>query len=206
MLFQKNHLVRCWLCIFTSCLVLAGCSGAIPKPAPATTKPIAAPVVSKPAPKPAQAKPVVPPTDGVKPASQSENWTTWTLAPGVWRYDVRDRATFAVFGQARLDPLFAIACETATKKISLGRLVENSRNPTPNMRVRASEGLQNWATRNVNSGPTGQVYHGVTLSPTDPMLDMMAFSRGRFAVEVDGETPLAVPAWPEMARVIEDCR
>jgi hypothetical protein len=34
----------------------------------------------------------------------------------------------------------------------------------------------------------------------------MAFSRGRFLVTVEGGASLVVPAWPELARVIEDCR
>ena len=44
------------------------------------------------------------------------------------------------------------------------------------------------------------------LNPGDPVLDAMVFSRGRFAVEAPGTPLLVVPAWPEPARVIEDCR
>jgi len=45
-----------------------------------------------------------------------------------------------------------------------------------------------------------------TLTPRDPLLDAMAFSKGRFAVEAPGAAPLYVPSWPEVTRVIEDCR
>jgi hypothetical protein len=34
----------------------------------------------------------------------------------------------------------------------------------------------------------------------------MALSKGRFAVEVDGEAPLYLPSYAEVSRVIEDCR
>lgn len=44
------------------------------------------------------------------------------------------------------------------------------------------------------------------LSATDPLLDELAFSRGRFAVEAAGVPQLVIPAWAELARVIEDCR
>ncbi len=44
------------------------------------------------------------------------------------------------------------------------------------------------------------------LSARDPLLDAMAFSRGRFAVEVAGLPTLYLPSWPEISRVIEDCR
>ncbi len=46
----------------------------------------------------------------------------------------------------------------------------------------------------------------VRISGRDPLLDAMAFSRGHFAVEVAGLAPLYVPSWPEVSRVIEDCR
>jgi hypothetical protein len=41
---------------------------------------------------------------------------------------------------------------------------------------------------------------------TDPLLDAIAFSRGRFATAASGAPLLVLPAWPETARVIEDCR
>jgi hypothetical protein len=46
----------------------------------------------------------------------------------------------------------------------------------------------------------------VQLPASDPLLEQMAFSRGRFLVTVEGGPSLVVPAWPELARVIEDCR
>jgi hypothetical protein len=48
------------------------------------------------------------------------------------------------------------------------------------------------------------------LAARDPLLDAMAFSRGRIAVTVGGVAggaeALVMPAWPEAARTIEDCR
>jgi hypothetical protein len=44
------------------------------------------------------------------------------------------------------------------------------------------------------------------LGARDPLLDAMAYSRGRFAVYATGLAPLYVPSWPEVSRVIEDCR
>jgi hypothetical protein len=54
------------------------------------------------------------------------------------------------------------------------------------------------------AGSAGEI--AVRLSARDPLLDAMAFSRGHFAVEVPGLAPLYVPSWPEVSRVIEDCR
>jgi hypothetical protein len=40
----------------------------------------------------------------------------------------------------------------------------------------------------------------------DPLIDAMAFSRGRFMVEAGTAAPLYLPSWPEISRVAEDCR
>jgi hypothetical protein len=47
---------------------------------------------------------------------------------------------------------------------------------------------------------------GLALPARDQLLDAMAFSRGRFAVETAGLPTLYMPSWPEVSRVIEDCR
>lgn len=46
----------------------------------------------------------------------------------------------------------------------------------------------------------------ISLPARDPLLDAMAFSRGRFALDTAGLQTLYVPSWPEVSRVIEDCR
>jgi hypothetical protein len=46
----------------------------------------------------------------------------------------------------------------------------------------------------------------VSLAPNDALLDAIAFSRGRFMLEMPGAPTLYLPAWPELSRVIEDCR
>jgi hypothetical protein len=44
------------------------------------------------------------------------------------------------------------------------------------------------------------------VSANDPLLDAIAFSRGRFALSMPGFPPLVLPAGPELAHVFEDCR
>ncbi len=53
----------------------------------------------------------------------------------------------------------------------------------------------------------------IDVTSNDPLLDALAFSRGRIGVIVlqSAGSPvqsvqLVVPAWPEIARVVEDCR
>ncbi|MCR5872550.1 hypothetical protein LRS12_18710 [Sphingomonas sp. J344] len=54
--------------------------------------------------------------------------------------------------------------------------------------------------------PGLQPYMAVTLAATDPILDAMGYSRGRFVVEMPPLAPLVVPTWAEVQRVVEDCR
>jgi hypothetical protein len=44
------------------------------------------------------------------------------------------------------------------------------------------------------------------LPARDPLLDAMAFSRGRFRVVTSDGRSLVMPSWTEISRVIEDCR
>ena len=44
------------------------------------------------------------------------------------------------------------------------------------------------------------------VAPREPLLDAIALTRGRFAVELAGTPNLYLPNWAEVSRVIEDCR
>lgn len=54
------------------------------------------------------------------------------------------------------------------------------------------------------AGPQGALV--VVLPVRDALLDAIVFSRGRFAVEARGLATVYAPTWPEVARVIDDCR
>lgn len=64
------------------------------------------------------------------------------------------------------------------------------------------------ATRLLDARPTGSQSADLatTLSARDSLLDAIALSRGRFAVEAAGLPTLYLPSWAEVSRVIEDCR
>jgi hypothetical protein len=64
--------------------------------------------------------------------------------------------------------------------------------------------LNRTLTATAEAGPPPVI--ALTLPARDGLLDAMAFSRGRFAVEVAGLPTLYVPSWTEVSRVIEDCR
>jgi len=49
-------------------------------------------------------------------------------------------------------------------------------------------------------------YQLASVGGMDPLLDAIAFSRGRFAVSMPGSPALVMPAGTEIAHVVEDCR
>lgn len=57
-------------------------------------------------------------------------------------------------------------------------------------------------------GSPDSVTHGAlgTVRANDPLLDAIVYSRGKFMVSATSLPDLILPPWPEIARVVEDCR
>lgn len=181
---------RLWIAApLAGVLILAGCSTSAPepKPQPPSTKP------TPPAPPPA------PP-----PPPPSSNWEDWPYTPGGWSYRNEGQSSTASFGASAAAPQFSIRCDKAARRIQLSRPGFLEPGKSANMVIRATTGSAQYPLANAGGQPA-QV--AATLSPQDQILDKVAFSRGRFVVEVAGApTPLVIPTWPEFARVVEDCR
>lgn len=165
-------------------VLVAGCAGVVP-PAPQP-----APPVPVPAPAPAPAPP---------PPALGEDWRDWPVSPGTWAYRQDARGSIALFGIRESDASFTIRCDRAARQIYLSR---QGATPGP-LTIRTSS-----TARALTARPTGgtPAYMAVALAANDPVLDAMAYSRGRFIVEMPPLAPLVVPTWSEVPRVIEDCR
>jgi hypothetical protein len=154
--------------------------------------PHAAPPAPLPAPAP-RPVPLPPPPPPPPPVPPPTDWATGPLSPGDWRYrfsSLDPDATFQSDG-AR----FTIRCRS-DRVILLG--LNGVQRDT--LVIRTSYGERRLPAA---------VHHDemiATLSAGDPLLEQMAFSRGRFLVTAEGGASLVVPASPEFARVIEDCR
>jgi hypothetical protein len=107
------------------------------------------------------------------------------LTPGDWVYRAEDLT--AVYGGG----LFTVRCDPAARRVTLAR-----GGSAAGLTFRTSYG-----DRSLAGGPSGAV-----LPASDPLLDQIVFSRGRFAVEAEGQARLVLPTWPEPARVVEECR
>ena len=111
--------------------------------------------------------------------------------PGQWNY-----ARTADGSEARFGSLFAVQCARSARLVTLRRLDASG----PTELTIATDLL-------ARTVPASGV-----LGSSDRLLDAIAFSRGRFLVNGGvlaggtGAPRLAIPASPEAARSIEDCR
>lgn len=158
-------------------LTLAGC--ATPRPAPIARP---APIVMPP-PRPTSA-----------PAPWASDWNDWPFTPGEWRYNDAS-ASFESGGGER----FTIKCQRLSHIVVL-----SGTGTGPTMTIRTTS--QSRTMTGVGLAHTPDVPTEFSLAINDPLLDAIAFSRGRFVIQEGGAAPLVLPPHAEIGRVIEDCR
>ena len=124
-----------------------------------------------------------------------------TAAPiaGRWAYVATATGSEATFLNSSALPQLTIRCTRLTRRVAISKPASA-----------AAPFLAVWTSSLARSIPAS--FNPATaritaeLAAYDPLLDALAFSRGRIGVTVSGLPPLVVPAWPEVARVVEDCR
>jgi hypothetical protein len=126
--------------------------------------------------------------------------------PGVWRWRQEGGQSTARFVDGAT-VRFVLACrrDGTPAQVSLTWGFEPRLAPAATMLVRAGALVRTLPARTVEDTARGGTMTA-SLAARDPLLDAMAFARGRFTVESPGVTALALPSWPEVARVVEDCR
>jgi len=157
-------------------------SGCVPRSAPPQPQPTPEPTPPPPEPAP---PPSPPPVD----------WRDAPLSPGDWSYSESGGTSRAVFGNGSA-PDFVVRCERDNRV----RLVRTGASAARAIVVRTSAGDRSLPATEQDGDAVA------ALAASDPVLDQIVFSRGRFAVAADGAELLIVPAWPEPARAIENCR
>ncbi|MFL6748362.1 MAG: hypothetical protein ACJ8E6_06695 [Sphingomicrobium sp.] len=106
------------------------------------------------------------------------------LTQGQWTYAATPTGSESRFGNA-----LSLRCDRPTRTVTISRPSQQ-----PAALSLATDSLSKALP------PSGR------LSAFDPLLDAIAFSRGRFLVWGGTGPTLVVPSWPEAARSIEDCR
>lgn len=179
--------------------MLSGCQ-VVPQngssPAPAPTPAPASPPVS--APSPAPAAPAAP---APVAAPSNLNWEVAPVVAGAWTYRAEGAERQASFGPAGAQPLFAVACLSSSRQIAV-RLPRSS-GASRALTIRTTYGALQWSAA---SGQGSSAALSATRPASDPGLDWIAYSRGRIAVQLEGQPPLIVPSGSEIGRVVEDCR
>lgn len=167
----------------TLCLIvaLAGCGRVVPPSAP--------PPVSTPSPRP---NPVP-----VLPAPPAVAWDREPATPGTWRHRVAGEDSIADFFGPDGRHVAQLIC-TGDKSVEVAVMGRAMSAQTMTVRTRTIERTLTAAAME------GSVY--ARLTPQDPLLAAMAYSRGRFALEVPDLPALYLPAWPEVTRVVDDCQ
>lgn len=121
--------------------------------------------------------------------------------PGTWRYEINAGGPVAVFIGSQGTGEFVMSCNRPVGEVSFWRAGQS---PTPLiMTIRSETAARSF--RVVQAEDTNP-YLTTRVAGRDPLLDAMALSKGRFAVETQGLPTLYLPAWAEVSRVIEDCR
>src|SRR5579875_1138078 len=134
------------------------------------------------------APPPAPPAPPPPPPPPPQDWRDIALTPGDWTYRQQPNGSVAEFGAGTA--AFALRCLPATRQVVMERTGATA---GARLVVRTSFGER-------------AVADDTPLPAGDPLFDQMAFSRGRFTIAAEGLPMLVIPAWPEPARTIEDCR
>lgn len=167
--------------VLSSSLLAATLAGCVPPPPsmPAPT-PTAAPAPPQ---RPAPAPPPV------------ADWRDAPITPGDWAYAANAGGSVASFGGG----VFAMRCNPQARTVTLVRAGSPRMSPV-------SMGVTSTNASRALTAAASSAGVQATLPASDPLLDAMALSRGRFVIAVTGEQPLYIPSWTEVTRVIEDCR
>lgn len=165
--------------------LLASCASPPPPPPP---RPV-------PRPQPSYTPPPPPPVQA------APDWRDRPITPGDWRWNRIGGASSARFGPGPGGALLEFRCDRSANAVLL--IVGGAANgPTP-ITVTTTGTARALTGQPLGGGQSALV---VALPVRDALLDAIVFSRGRFAVEARGLAPVYAPTWPEIARVIEDCR
>ena len=186
---KANHLSRWRLSLLVpGAALLSAC--AVPRVIPPAPAPV--PVI------------VAPPRLAPSPGPPT-GWRDLPITPGAWSWQLEETRSAARYGTPGKAPLVKFTCDRGAGQVLLGRPASGAEIPGAHVPMSI---FTTTGTRPLSSEPAVSEPGWVTtaIRSTDPILDAMAFSRGRFALETAGLPMLLLPSWPEISRVIEDCR
>jgi hypothetical protein len=129
------------------------------------------------------------------PVASVDAYRAMPLAPGYWTMRLAAGSSEASYGEAGRPARLALRCDMAARRVRISR----PDRPAGAITI-------------VTSSLTKTLTAPAEVLAFEPLLDAIAFSRGRFVVLAPALVPgasrevLIIPAWPEAARIVEDCR
>jgi hypothetical protein len=153
-------------------------------------------IQSSPAP---QASPSAAPAPAAAGTPTQSNLEYSMPIAGSWAYSATPDGSEATFSNESRNAKLTIRCTRSTRRIGFLKAASAA---SPTMWI--------WTSSQTKSLPatydaaTGRV--DAELAAYDPFLDAIVSSRGRIGFSTSGLEALVVPPWPEVPRVIEDCR
>jgi len=119
-------------------------------------------------------------------------------AVGNWSYRPITGGSEADFVDSGGHVRVTVRCNRTTRAVSIVRT--GMTGAAPYLTVATTYGARNLAASFAAGNLTAAV------AANDPLLDDIAFSRGKWAIANPGVGALVVPSWAEAPRVFEDCR
>ena len=131
-----------------------------------------------------------------------KDWREIMPPPGTWRWSHAGGRSTAQFVGSNGTALASLTCDAGSASVLLARSGNASEQVA--MGVTTTGAGNRPLLSDPLAGSAGWIV--AAIPARDRLLDAMAFSRGRFLLDVSGLPSLALPSWPEVSRVIEDCR
>ncbi len=129
------------------------------------------------------------------------DWTVWPLSNAEWTFKRGKEGPLARFGYRDYPAgIVLIQCVKARRIVRFSR---GGNSAAKSMRILTSQ-----ATRDLGASMTFSTtkYLSAEVALTDPLLDSIASSDQRFAIDVVDLQPIAMPESPALQSVISECR
>jgi hypothetical protein len=124
------------------------------------------------------------------PLANVDAYRATPLASGAWTLRLSASSSEASYGVQGSPARLILRCDLVARRVQISR---------PDRPAAAVTIITSSLTRTLAAPGEVTVY--------DALLDAIAFSRGRFVVLTPASTDaVVIPAWPEAARIVEDCR
>ena len=131
--------------------------------------------------------------------AQIADQSTVQPLPGNWTFAATADGSEATFTDANSQPQLSLRCVRSIRRVILSKPATAA---ATTIGVWSSTASKSWPA--TFDSATARL--SAQIANWDPVLDAVAYSRGRFAVAAAGQQPLVVPAWADISRIVEDCR